>query len=90
MINQPLAPDVPQQSMPVCYVRITNKDRNGFIEFDFSVGDPQLYVELILPPSAFEEFCQVNAPQFITKAQADAIDADRIKWREGVPATSTT
>lgn len=31
------------------------------IEFTFIYGDPDLAVELVLPPDAFREFCATNA-----------------------------
>jgi len=75
-----------QQANPTCYVRVTNNNRNGFVEFDFSMGDPNLYVELILPPNAFAEFCKNNNTQMVTPAQAQEVDDDRVKWRDGAPA----
>jgi hypothetical protein len=33
---------------------------DGFIEFEFAIGDPELAVELMLPESAFHEFCLAN------------------------------
>ncbi|MGJ7917842.1 phenol hydroxylase subunit [Massilia sp. LXY-6] len=41
------------------YVRITGSHQ-GFVEFDFAIGDPDITVELILPKSAFDEFCLKN------------------------------
>jgi len=67
-----------------CFVRRTGINRHGMIEFDFSIGDPSLYVEMILPELAFAEFCEHNNVQFLTEEQAAAIDADRDKWRTGV------
>lgn len=66
-----------------CYVRRTGVNSFGMIEFDFSIGDPALYVEMILPEQAFAEFCAHNHVQFLTQEQAAAIDADREKWRTG-------
>jgi phenol hydroxylase P0 protein len=39
------------------FVRVTGINRRGFVEFEFSVGIPELCVELMLPRAAFEEFC---------------------------------
>ena len=47
------------------------------------IGDPSLYVELVLPQSAFEFFCQDNNVQMMTEEQAAAVDADMEKWRYG-------
>jgi phenol hydroxylase P0 protein len=42
------------------YVRVCNQRPDGFIEFEFSIGDPALAVELMLPEAAFHEFCLTN------------------------------
>jgi phenol hydroxylase P0 protein len=47
------------------WVRVTRKAENGFVEFDFFVGDADLCVELILPAPAFKEFCENNRVQFV-------------------------
>lgn len=39
------------------FVRVIDINRRGFVEFEFSVGIPELCVELMLPRAAFEEFC---------------------------------
>lgn len=75
--------DMGQLTQQQRYVRVTDSREDGFVEFDFSLGDPDLYVELILPRPAFEEFCRANAVAFLSDAQAAALDADRRKWREG-------
>ncbi len=43
------------------YVKVTGVNLQGFVEFEFAVGTPELYVELMLRPEAFEEFCQAQA-----------------------------
>ena len=65
------------------YVRVTDRREDGFVEFDFSYGDSDLYVELILPDQAFREFCSANAVAYLSDTDAAALDADRKKWREG-------
>jgi len=34
--------------------------RGGFIEFLFTLADPMLTVELVMPPDAFDAFCRVQ------------------------------
>lgn len=67
------------------FVRVTNPDHNGFIEFQYSIGDPLLYLEMTLPPAAFEEFCREHAVRFLTAEQAQAVDAAEDQWRYGAP-----
>ena len=42
------------------WVRVLNRTKNGFVEFEFFVSDADLFVELILPEAAFQEFCVNN------------------------------
>lgn len=42
------------------WVQAVHVRDDGFVEFEFCVGDEQLCVELILPPAAFREFCLHN------------------------------
>ena len=65
------------------YVRVTNRDHNGFIEFQFSVGDPTLYLEMTLPPAAFDEFCREQGARHLREDEARAVDAAEDKWRYG-------
>lgn len=65
------------------HVRITNPDRHGFIEFQFSLGDPTLYLEMTLPPAAFADFCREHAARPLSDAQASAVDATDRAWRYG-------
>ena len=44
----------------VCFVRLRKVRDDGFVEFDFAIGEPDLSVELILPSAAFHEFCRTN------------------------------
>lgn len=65
------------------YVHVTNRDRPGFVEFRFSLDDPALYLEMILPLQAFAEFCQANEVTFLTDEQAEEIAEEQVKWRYG-------
>lgn len=47
------------------FISLTRVRRDGFIEFDFAVGDPDLSVELILPAPAFREFCAAQGVDFV-------------------------
>ena len=69
----------PKQS----FVRIRQIRSDGFVEFDFAIGDPALYIELILPEAAFQEFCKTNAVHFLDQDESAQIDTDRHAWREG-------
>ncbi len=47
------------------FVRVMDVLDNGMVEFEFSVGEPELAVELIMPKAAFEEFCSANKVVFL-------------------------
>ena len=63
------------------YVRVLGTLQSGLVEFEFSVGEPEMAVELVMPKAAFDEFCASNQVEFIgaslaVSADADADDAD--------------
>lgn len=55
------------------YVRITGTQKNGLVEFEYSVGEPEMVVELIMPQVAFNEFCATNQVVFI-ESPAESTD----------------
>ena len=65
------------------YVRVTSRERPGFVEFHFSLDDPTLYLEMILPVAAFTEFCRVNQVTFLNDEEAAAVAQQQVKWRYG-------
>jgi phenol hydroxylase P0 protein len=69
----------------VCWVRVTRQRPDGFVEFDFAMGDPELAVDLILPQAAFAAFCAEHQVRLIGDAQAAALAAEQAKWRYGPP-----
>lgn len=79
--------DRPQQvaPRPPCFVRLLRRRPDGYVEFVFSIGDPELGVELILPAEGYTRFCADNGVRFISAEQAVALDAQGCKWRFGQP-----
>lgn len=59
----PLA--LPEVDLGRRFVRVRGQQDNGFIEFDFSVGWPDLVVELVLAPADFDTFCRENDVQLL-------------------------
>ncbi len=62
------------------YVRVTGCRAKNFIEFDFAVGSPDLFVELILPEAAFAEFCRCNDVQVLPSGD-DEKPHGALDWR---------
>lgn len=52
VVEQPIALDPSDR-----FVKVSRINPQGFVEFEFAIGTPELCVELMLPPTAFEEFC---------------------------------
>lgn len=63
------------------FVRVTGRTPGGFVEFDFAIGDPDVFVELVLSPDAFDEFCARNAPEVLAHDGSTAAEDDAWAWR---------
>ena len=66
-----------------CFVRVTDRDHRGFVEFQFSIGDPGLYLEMTLPRAAFDEFCNEHQVHVLSADEARQVDAKERRWRFG-------
>lgn len=42
------------------WVRVVGERAQGMVEFEFAVGEPQLYVEMVMPRGPFDEFCAMH------------------------------
>jgi phenol/toluene 2-monooxygenase (NADH) P0/A0 len=67
----------------VHYVRVTNYDHRGNVEFQYSISDPSLFLEMILPKTAFEEFCRARNARVLSEAEGQAVDKSERRWRTG-------
>jgi len=56
----PIPLELPRCDVSRRSVRILRKRDNGFVEFEFSVGWPELMVELTLTQADFDAFCQAQ------------------------------
>ncbi len=65
------------------YVRVTNADHRGYVEFQFSIGDPALFLDMTLPPAAFAEFCATHRARHLSAAVAAMVDASEARWCDG-------
>ncbi len=65
------------------FVHVTGEKRAGFVEFNFSINDPELYLEMILPTKAFDEFCKMNNVTFLSPDEVKAVEQQQTKWRDG-------
>lgn len=58
------------------FIRVRNRRDGGMVEFDFAIGAPEIFVELIMPEQAFDQFCADNHVTDLTGTMpaADAFD----------------
>lgn len=63
------------------FVRVIGSRLDSYVEFEFSVNDPDLTVELILPFQAFEDFCERQGAIVLPPAPEVADALDRQAWR---------
>lgn len=84
-MSKQAAADHPAFDVNCHYVRLRERRPDGYVDFDFAIGDPALAVELTLPADAYEAFCREHRVRHLTPAQADAIDVERTKWQYGAP-----
>lgn len=58
------------------YVRVTGKRDDGFVEFDFSVGQPEVALEMVLKERDFAIFCKEQKVVFLDEESAP-VDEDK-------------
>ncbi|WP_079437439.1 phenol hydroxylase subunit [Zoogloea sp. LCSB751] len=62
------------------FVRVSGERPNGFVEFEFAIGEPEIFVEMILGREAFAEFCAANRVEMLPPRDPDAPQGDW-DWR---------
>ena len=62
------------------FVRPCGQRADGFIEFEFAIAEPEIFVELILTREAFEEFCTANAVT-VLPPRAETTPSSDWDWR---------
>ena len=62
------------------FVRFSSERPNGFVEFEFAIGEPEVFVEMLLSPAAFTEFCATNQVDMLPPRDPDAVPDDW-DWR---------
>lgn len=62
------------------YVRLVERRSDGFVEFHFSIGDPSLFVEMLLGADAYDEFCALNAVEVLPPVEPGTDDVGDWDW----------
>jgi phenol hydroxylase P0 protein len=65
------------------YVRVTGERLGKYIEFEFSIDDEDLTVELIMPREAFRLFCEKHQARLIQHPR-EIGDGEEEKSRPGL------
>jgi phenol/toluene 2-monooxygenase (NADH) P0/A0 len=63
------------------FVRKLGERANGFVEFEFAIGEPEIFVELILPREDFAEFCTGHQVEMLPAHGADGLPPSDWDWR---------
>ena len=63
------------------FVRVRGERANGFVEFDFAIGEPEVFLEMILDREAFAEFCATNRVEMLTDEAGQAAEPSDWDWR---------
>lgn len=58
------------------FVRVYGERSNGFVEFEFAIGEPEIFVEMILGRDDFAEFCTTNEVELLSARDADSVTSD--------------
>src|SRR6218665_3026414 len=59
-VHAPEFQNLPAVDLHRRYVRLLERRGDGLVSFEFSIGWPELAVQLMLPSAAFDEFCARN------------------------------
>jgi phenol hydroxylase P0 protein len=70
-----------QGELPAALIRIIGLRRDTYVEFQFSLGDEVLTVELILPFVAFAEFCAARQARVLPPSPEIGEAIERLAWR---------
>ncbi len=62
------------------FVRVIERRDNGMVEFEFAIGEPELFVELLMPAAAFAEFCAANAVTLIARRRSADAGSEAAQW----------
>lgn len=63
------------------FVRITKERKNDFIEFDYAIGEEEIFLELVLPREAFLDFCVENKVELLSSTQIESTATKDWGWR---------
>jgi phenol/toluene 2-monooxygenase (NADH) P0/A0 len=74
----------PNPDMPSRFVRVTSRAA-GWVQFEFSIGDPDLCVELTMRPAQYEAFRRRERALELPDLPPAQLDQQRRHWHDSVP-----
>ena len=63
------------------FVRFIEKRDDGFVEFEFAVGEPEIFAEMILKAEDYEFFCKEQGVVMIDENSNPIDKSDDFEWR---------
>lgn len=63
------------------YVRLVERRPDGLVEFEFSISDPALFVEMLLPEAAYEAFCRTHRVILLEGERPENEEDGDFNWR---------
>jgi len=64
------------------FVRVCGQRQGGFIEFEFAIGEPEVFIEMLLSPADFAQFCAANKAEMLPPRDRDPeAVAEGLDWR---------
>ena len=76
-MNDSIAAPKEQFDTSLQYVRVTGNRDDGFVEFDFSVGQPEVALEMVLKQQDFEKFCEEQKVIFLDDEAVASDDEEK-------------
>ncbi len=67
------------------FIRVVNVQARGMVEFEFALGEPEMFVEMIMPMPVFEEFCRAQGLDPRASLAAAASGAKRLSFMQSLP-----
>ncbi len=62
------------------FVRLIERRPDGLVEFEFAIGEPELFVEMLLPEPAYHDFCRINAVEALPPRVSTPDDPAASDW----------
>jgi phenol hydroxylase P0 protein len=81
LLSQTSMSDTPTFDPAARFVRIVEMRSDGMVDFRFAIGEPQLFVEMLMPKAQFEDFCvQQGVTPTEEKGKEAAVGSSEHEW----------